>query len=219
MIYIGNDNNITLKVGTETVTAAYMGTEQVYPNVVPPIDYSMMYFTTEAIDDTVIHLSENRTSFEVSKDNGQTWTTTGSYPGIFNLGLLAGEKAYWRCSQPANNGGTGSSPGEYGIAHMDGTYRFKVYGNIMSLFWEDRFEDKWFKTFLQGCNNACRCAESCHTGYRTIFMQQIVRGMFKPCQFTTIAINEFGTKLLWRYVQYLYKPCDTTGTSCYNIGK
>ena len=142
MIYIGNDDNITLKVGTETVTAAYMGTEQVYPNVVPPIDYSMMYFTTEAIDDTLIHLSENMSSFEVSKDNGQTWTTTGSYPGIFNLGLLAGEKAYWRCSLPYNNGGTGSSPGEYGIAHMDGTYRFKVYGNIMSLFWEDRFEDK-----------------------------------------------------------------------------
>ena len=141
MIYIGNDNNITLKVGTETVTAAYMGTEQVYPNVVPPIDYSMMYFTTEAIDDTVIHLSENLTSFEVSKDNGQTWTTTGSYPGIFNLGLLAGEKAYWRCSQPLNNSSS-VNPQDYGIAHMDGTYRFKVYGNIMSLFWDDNFEDK-----------------------------------------------------------------------------
>lgn len=142
MIYIGNDDNITLKFGTETVTAAYMGTEQVYPNVVPPIDYSMMYFTTEAIDDTVIHLSDSVTSFEVSKDNGQTWTSTGpTTSSTFSLGLLAGEKAYWRCYEPWNRS-TASSPNEYGIAHMNSTYRFKVYGNIMSLFWAANFEDK-----------------------------------------------------------------------------
>ena len=99
MIGIGDITNAKLKVGDVDVLAAYLGTEQVYPNTTPPApapDYSLMYFTTEAIDDTVIHLSENSTSFEVSKDNGKTWTSTGTSP-TFNLGLLAGEKAYWRC--------------------------------------------------------------------------------------------------------------------------
>ena len=45
MITLGNEDNITLKVGTETVVAVYMGTEQVYPDTPPtpinwtPIDY------------------------------------------------------------------------------------------------------------------------------------------------------------------------------------
>ena len=137
MIYIGNDNNITLKVGTETVTAAYMGTEQVYPNVVPPIDYSMMYFTTEALESGDIEINNSVSDIEYSTDNGHTWEMYHSYP----INVSNGDKVMFRLK------GFSISPRDlsnYGIGTFTSTCRCKAYGNILSLFYRDSFIDEYY---------------------------------------------------------------------------
>lgn len=51
MITLGNEDNITLKVGTETVVAVYMGTEQVYPDTPPTppgYDFGERYYYTDS---------------------------------------------------------------------------------------------------------------------------------------------------------------------------
>ena len=132
MIGIGSNDDITLKLGTSTVSKAYWGTQQVYPNVTPPTPsgYETQYFTIEATSAGSLYFENNTTQFEYSMDNGSTWNTSTT-TNTYNLGN--GEKILFRCTNPSINS-------EQGIGHFyasDG--QFKVYGNIMSLLYGSNF--------------------------------------------------------------------------------
>ena len=132
MIGIGNNDDITLKLGTSTVSKAYWGTQQVYPNVTPPTPsgYETQYFTIEATSAGTLYFDDNTTPFEYSLNDGSTWNTSTT-TNTYNLGN--GEKILFRCTNPSINS-------EQGIGHFyasDG--QFKVYGNIMSLLYGSNF--------------------------------------------------------------------------------
>lgn len=132
MIGIGSNDDITLKLGTSTVSKAYWGTQQVYPNVTPPTPsgYDTQYFTIEATSAGTLYFGDNLTPFEYSLDDGSTWNTSTT-TNTYNLGN--GEKILFRCTNPSINS-------EQGIGHFyasDG--QFKVYGNIMSLLYGSNF--------------------------------------------------------------------------------
>ena len=155
MIYIGNDNNITLKFGTETVTAAYMGTEQVYPDVVPPIDYSMMDFTTEALESGEIEINNSVSGIEYSTDNGHTWEMYHSYP----INVSNGDKVMFRLNGPSISP---TDLSNYGIGTFTSTCRCKAYGNILSLYYDysfigrdyiDRNKSKYFQKLFESWTN------------------------------------------------------------------
>lgn len=130
MITLGNEDNITLKVGTETVVAVYMGTEQVYPNTPPaPVDYSTMYFTTQMLGNGVVTISNNQTDFEYSRNNGQTWASASSGTSVAHT---VGEKIIWKCTSPVIDR-------TYGCGNFTSNNDFIVYGNIMSLVYGDSF--------------------------------------------------------------------------------
>ena len=133
MIAIGNDNNITLKIGTETVTAAYLGTELVYPTTppIPPVvDYSTMYFTVEAIESGNFKIDNTPSGFtyQYSRNEGLGWTTFDSSTSV---NIPAGDTIIVR--------GSNQSDGTTGIGNCTSTGKFNVYGNVMSLIYGDNF--------------------------------------------------------------------------------
>ena len=82
MITLGNEDNITLKVGTETVVAVYMGTEQVYPDTPTPQyrwvetgEYECGTWTGEIDGDAYIDVCAGYPieKKQVSYDSGSTW--------------------------------------------------------------------------------------------------------------------------------------------------
>lgn len=148
MIKLGN-NDITLKVGSADVSAAYLGSVLVYSGGTPH-DYSQDYFTivSEADNNTITLKNTGYTSnddyskfqsvkISASTDNGQTWsgystTTAGTKTitlGTLNTGdeiLLKGEN---------NKMSNGSDVCHY----FETTGNFKIQGNIMSLLYGDNF--------------------------------------------------------------------------------
>lgn len=113
-------------------------------------DYSQSYFTieSEANNNTITwksSSSSNTKSISVSADGGTTWTsytsnTTGVTIGTLNQGnklLLKGTNKRYGTSQGARNVILGSAD-------------FKVYGNILSLQYEDNFASQ---TTLKNSDN------------------------------------------------------------------
>lgn len=111
-------------------------------------DYSRMYFTTVALEDTVFsHIYP----FLVSFDDGESWLPEKS------ITVKGGQRILWKGSaRPSSYG--------IGIGRFSSTGKFYVEGNIMSLLYGDSFigvtdfDDsyayKWaFSSLFEGCSN------------------------------------------------------------------
>ena len=120
-----------------------------------PRDYSEEYLTFDCIDkdggdnfDFNIPLGGNDisvTSVSYSLDNGQTWTTYTNEGDDINisLNLSAGDKILLKgnARNYASIFFNGDSPDEYSSnIHLTGDW--SIYGNIMSLFYDDNFAGK-----------------------------------------------------------------------------
>ena len=62
MITLGDNNNVTLRLGSDEVLKAYLGDEQVYPNTQPTPSYEQ-YFTIESLED------DNTITFKLSSSS------------------------------------------------------------------------------------------------------------------------------------------------------
>lgn len=121
-------NNISdCYVGSNQVSAIYLGNVKIWPTH----DYSLDYLTFEALEPTTFSFSTN--NLQYSLDNGSTWATLTA--GNSTPQLSIGDKILWK-----QTGLTPSSlPSNYGIGTFSATGNFKVYGNIMSLYYGDNF--------------------------------------------------------------------------------
>lgn len=130
-VFAGNDSYLA-----QTVTYSVVVTEETI------IDYSEQYLTFEAIEDTTFNIESvgisssstlvDKTLFYntyiyYSLDNGNTWTITYT-ERQFNISILAGEKVLLKATLRANY----EAP--WYVGKFTSTGRFKVYGNILSLF-------------------------------------------------------------------------------------
>ena len=115
---------------TGTSSPSYIQNKPTIP-VLPnnyEIDYSKTYLTFEAIQDTTFTFT--RHSLQYSLDNGSTWTSLSSNTATPTIN--AGNKIIWKqiSLTPDVN---------YGLGTFSATGNFKVYGNIMSLYYGDNF--------------------------------------------------------------------------------
>lgn len=141
MIGIGNNTDLTFKLGTSDVEI-YLGQEKVYPDI--PHDYSLDYFTIEALESGDIYMVDNiENNYEFTiNENYDVWNTT-KFPNPAQITLPAGAKIHIRCSgtpKVSKNSSGGVSTQSDGIGTFVTTFKFKVYGNIMSLLYGADFK-------------------------------------------------------------------------------
>lgn len=114
-------------------------------------DYSKDYLTFEALEDGTFTLTISKdnyggtldiTSISYSIDNGNNWVTTqrsaNATTTITTPTITQGDKVLWKGIATSFYNGNG--PGITSI--FSSTGKFNVYGNIMSLLYDDDFEDK-----------------------------------------------------------------------------
>lgn len=137
MIGIGNNTDLTFKLGTSDVEI-YLGSEKVYPDT--PHDYSLDYFTIEALESGDIYMDNNINSYEIAlNDSSDVWSST-TFPNTNQLYLTAGDKLHIRCQGTPKVSKTEADHTIFnGIGTFKTTFRFKVYGNIMSLLYGGNF--------------------------------------------------------------------------------
>lgn len=86
MITLGNEDNITLKVGTETVVAVYMGTEQVYPDTPPtPINWTPIDNITCSDLIEKMRFQGNPSDITNLSDIAISQTACGTYTNTWNF--------------------------------------------------------------------------------------------------------------------------------------
>ena len=137
-----NLSNISdLYVGGTQASAAYYGSNLIWSAVPPQHDYSQDYFTIESLEDnnTIYFKAGGSTSagktiqYSINKTN---WTSAASTTssGTTLTTLNTGDKLYLRGSET-----------QYTVNNLNYFNRFdsdkniNVYGNIMSLIYEDNF--------------------------------------------------------------------------------
>ena len=138
MIGIGNDTNIIIKLGTSDVEI-YLGSEKVYPNI--SHDYSLDYFTIEALENGYIYMDNRINSYEIAlNDSLEVWNST-TFPDTNQIYLTTGDKLHIRCQGTPKVSTTidGNNQTYNGIGTFNTTFRFKAYGNIMSLLYGGNF--------------------------------------------------------------------------------
>ena len=146
MIKLGN-NDISLKLGNDTVDAVYLGNTLVYSGgtpptpPVPPHDYSQDFLTFVAKESGTFKLSGNSASY--SLDSGSTWTTLASNTSTPTVNV--GDKIMWKATLTPSS--------STGIGRFSSTGQFDAEGNAMSLLYGDNFIGV---TDLTGKGNAFR---------------------------------------------------------------
>ena len=135
-----------IRLGSSAITALYYGSTLLWPLV--PRDYSKEYLTIEAVDNSIIASFEKNTT-SISKDiqyskDKSNWTTISfnTSENAPQVELNRGEKIYLK----GNNSSYGDYPGgtEYycNIKIIGNNSNVNLYGNIMSLLYEDDFINK-----------------------------------------------------------------------------
>ena len=114
--------------------------------------YESMYLTLEALDTGTIGMDGNGRSFsfDVSVDGGQTWTTKtlNSSSDAVGVSVNSGDKVMFRHNGNWSSGATKEWQGSASDfwynnnIHFSATCPYKVYGNIMSMWWGDNFVGK-----------------------------------------------------------------------------
>ena len=139
----GNNAPLALYMGVSGATKAYYGTEVVFGGEPTPIDYSTLYTTMEILTGGTINWNSHggyvsgRYPISYSLNDGE-WTTIDK--GSINVS--AGDIIRFK---GANNS-YGNSSGS-GHSFTGTTATFNLYGNIMSMFYNDDFSGQ---TTLKG---------------------------------------------------------------------
>ena len=207
MIALGNDNNITLYVGSDAVLKAYLGDELVYPNTQPTPSYDTQYLTFEAIDNgTTFQFNQN--GLEYSVNNGTTWNSLGASTNTPSLNT--GDKIMFRGNMPIIQA--------YGIGQFSSNGHFNIEGNPLSLVDNTNFADI---TSLAGKNQVffqlfygTNVVDASNLALpATTLSQDCYTEMFKNCTSLTTA-PELPAETLASYCyQYMFSGCTSLTTA------
>lgn len=143
MINIGNDPIDNILIGDTQVDKVYLGTDVVWEHQQPVTKPYLKFKALEAGTFTLTIPSgvtdSALTSISYSTDGGNTWTTTqntSSNVTITTPTIAAGDYILWK--------GTGSAMATSNTVYSNfsSTGNFAASGNIMSLLFENTFEDE-----------------------------------------------------------------------------
>ena len=171
--------------------------------------YATEYFTIESLEDgnQIGIVDSDRPSISISTDK-QTWTTvTPNAAPTYFITLNTGEKVYVKGSNNAYHDSSWSTKG-----YFTSTGQFNVSGNIMSLLYEDDFQNQ---TTLSSANvfkylfyNANKLISTEHLVLpATTLADHCYTRMFSGCSSLTKAPELPATNLRWSCYAYMFKDC------------
>lgn len=136
---------------TNTPNVSYCKSEntiRITPYIQPPHDYSLDYFTVEAIDNCEILFECPSGGIQYSTDGGETWSEE---LGEATVNISSGDKVLLKGNMTLGGSDSGygssnpygSSSGGYGSSgnFITSNGKYNVEGNIFSLYYGDNFTD------------------------------------------------------------------------------
>ena len=199
-------------LGSTPVKEVYMGTKLIWPT--GTFDYSSEYFTIESLEDNnqIGIVRPYSPSISISTDK-RTWTTvtTDSPPPIYFITLNTGEKVYIKGSN--ENYYIGDAYG-----YFTSTGKFNVSGNIMSLLYEDNFQNQTTLlssyTFGNLFHNADKLISAEHLVLpATTLSTRCYSNMFQGCSSLTKAPELPATTLTDYCYAYMFQSCSSLTTA------
>ena len=150
-----------IRLGSNTINALYYGSNLLWP--LTPRDYSKEYLTIEALSDATVIFYKNSDNIsrtiQYSK-NKRTWETIsfGNFsdkdiPEAYKVSLLAREKLYLKGSNSAYCTNDGANYCSININEGSAN----IYGNIMSLIYDDNFYEQTVLTEPRSFSNLFKC--------------------------------------------------------------
>ncbi len=207
MIKLGN-NDISFKLGSANVSAAYLGSVKVYGGGEPePTDYSTHYLTFVALEDGTFTLNTNAVSY--SLDNGVTWTELTA--NTASPTVTVGNKIMWK--------GTITPSFSNGVGTFSATGNFNVQGNPMSLLFGDNFigqtdlTGKDYAFYLLFRNNTKVINAENLVLPATTLATECYRYMFNGCSGLTTAPELPATTLTSQCYQRMFQGCTSLTTA------
>ena len=237
--------DVASALSTGAINKPYMaivGNEMDWNTQTPPIDYSKMYFTIEALSAGTIEFMKEGTGSSVvldySVDDGVSWTTFTSTTAGTQIQVAAGDKVMFRGENSAFK-----LSNTYNHFWSGSTAVYEVYGNTMSLLYGDDFQDKTtisnyaFQRLFYGCltlisaSNLILPATSLkHNCYNSMFagctsltvapelpattLDNFCYGsMFAGCTSLTTAPELPATTLAQQSYQYMFSGCTSLTTA------
>ena len=189
-------------VPSETRTGSLIEHNSEDCGYVPPIDYSAMYFTLEAIEDgTFTFTGTNNNSLSYTLDEGQTWIPLAS--GVASPTVTSGNKIMWKGACTPDT--TSQLTIQYGIGTFSSTGTFKTYGNAMSLVYEDNFINQTTMSDWQ---------------FARLFSQTKVTDAQNLILPSTTLTNNCYTNMFWNCTSLVNAPAlpaTTLAEHCYNM--
>lgn len=219
MIKFGN-NDTKLYLGANEVTSIYLGSTQVYSGDTPtpptPVPYDEQYLTIESTsnNNTIywLNLKQDGRSklISVSTDNGTTWTEYSSSderPGTAIATLNTNDKLLLKGMEEAYEG----------EGAINSSSSFIVYGNIMSLLYEDMFVGR---TTLSSPNTFSQLFSMCAVTSAenlilpaTTLVSECYYGMFRDCTSLTTAPQLSATTLADSCCRQMFQGCSSLTTA------
>ena len=177
-----------------------------YCGYVPPAPASGSYLTFVAIDDGRFKLSNN--SVKYSLDEGSTWSTLAS--NTYSPTVYTGQKIMWKGELTSIVAG--------GVGQFSSTGKFNIEGNIMSLLFEDNYENQ---TDLTGYNYAFAyifketSVVSAGELYlpATTLEDSCYCGMFRSCTSLTTAPELPATTMVNQCYMGMFDGCSSLATA------
>lgn len=143
MINIGNSSIENILVGNTQVDKVYLGTDIVWERQQPSVKNYLKFTALESGTFTLtIPAAVNTsyiTSISYSLNNGATWVTTQNSSSAITITtptIAQGDSVLWKGT------GTAFAKELNTYSNFSSTGSFTASGNIMSLFYDDSFEDK-----------------------------------------------------------------------------
>ncbi len=206
-IKIGN-SDITLKLGSSDVTAAYLGDTLVYSGGTPPVpSYSGQYLTFVAQDDgTFTFTPQNSNVISYSLDSGATWSQGNS------VSVESGQKVMWK-------GEMIPYLSDSGIGNFSSTINFHVEGNIMSLLYGDNFRGQTDLTGKDGAFRSLFDTSASVTSAENLILpsttltQSCYSQMFRNCTSLTTAPELPATTLAMDCYRSMFEGCTSLTTA------
>lgn len=138
-------DNIARKpyLGSTEIAQAWLGNILVYPDSSP--SYESQYLTFDILENGNIGFTMSTNTLQYSKNGGTTWSTAN--PDT-NIPVSNGDKVLVKFTNPVLYKENDTFTTTNGVCKFYTDCRFNVYGNIMSLIYDDDFNDNQKKSTL-----------------------------------------------------------------------
>lgn len=195
--------------------------------------YSKQYLTFEALEDGAISFNiwyaagtDVIKSISYSLDDGETWTKTENVDDkeknlVIDVDVTAGDKILWK-GDAIKTSCFDDNEGEDIGSFFSSDCEFNAYGNIMSLLYEDDFEDKntlnneytFYGLFYDyNASNECWIVSAENLILPDVLTEGCYGSMFDGCTALTTAPALPATTLANYCYQYMFQNCTSLTTA------